>query len=507
MLRLNDEFPGDRRQGKGGPRLPQRDLLRPRRIRGRPAAPILLRRQRPHEAHARPRRPCSPALPKSPTTLDLYLFAQKGRRGRLVVPPDSRQSCGATRCSRGWRLRSLDRAGRRPNCPGSWRSRSSWSATSRTASGRPLHLGGAPAAGGAPGAGAELETRRLSGHHLARLAGAASGGALGRGRCGPPEPSARRRSGCSSSSRSRPGPSMDPRAPRQGHPQRRARRARLPDRRCARLCRQRGICAQRPGQPWFEPKYDAAGDGARQPGSAFKPILYAAAFDAERLTPGSLLLDITTEFDRRQDWAPRDADQLDRGPVLVRRHCSTRSTSPRSARWSASATRRSPGGRDGRPVHRRPKAFLQAGLAGALGTVEVTPLDLTTAYATIANGGVRVAPRMVHRILDADGGGLVGAPPGGDRAISAEAAWLVTDILRATPTPRRTRSGPRSCGCATVRTASTDPPRPRRGRPTMPETWARTGSCRPSPVVAGLTVGLDGQQRPLVPPSRDRRHP
>ena len=69
----------------------------------------------------------------------------------------------------------------------------------------------------------------------------------------------------------------------------------------------------------FEPKYDAAGDGARQPGSAWKPILYAAAFDAKRLTPGSLLLDITTEFDRRQDWAPRDADQLERGPVLVRR--------------------------------------------------------------------------------------------------------------------------------------------------------------------------------------------
>ena len=49
----------------------------------------------------------------------------------------------------------------------------------------------------------------------------------------------------------------------------------------------------------FEPKYDAAGDGARQPGSACKPILYASAFDTKQaLTPGSLLLDITTEFAR-----------------------------------------------------------------------------------------------------------------------------------------------------------------------------------------------------------------
>ncbi|MEA2630331.1 MAG: penicillin-binding protein, partial [Chloroflexota bacterium] len=42
--------------------------------------------------------------------------------------------------------------------------------------------------------------------------------------------------------------------------------------------------------PKFEPKFDVAGDGARQPGSAFKPIIYASAFDNHRLTPSSLLL-------------------------------------------------------------------------------------------------------------------------------------------------------------------------------------------------------------------------
>src|SRR4029078_840167 len=69
----------------------------------------------------------------------------------------------------------------------------------------------------------------------------------------------------------------------------------------------------------FSPKYDAAGDGSRQPGSAFKPILSASAFDNRKLTPGSLLLDGTTEFNHRESWAPRDADQLERGPVLVRK--------------------------------------------------------------------------------------------------------------------------------------------------------------------------------------------
>jgi membrane carboxypeptidase/penicillin-binding protein len=36
--------------------------------------------------------------------------------------------------------------------------------------------------------------------------------------------------------------------------------------------------------PKFDPKYDAAGDGARQPGSAWKPIVYASAFDTKRVT-------------------------------------------------------------------------------------------------------------------------------------------------------------------------------------------------------------------------------
>ena len=68
----------------------------------------------------------------------------------------------------------------------------------------------------------------------------------------------------------------------------------------------------------FNPKYDAAGVGTRQPGSAWKPVLYATAFERRALTPGSLLLDVTTEFAPAAGWAPKDADRLDRGPVLVR---------------------------------------------------------------------------------------------------------------------------------------------------------------------------------------------
>jgi peptidoglycan glycosyltransferase len=187
------------------------------------------------------------------------------------------------------------------------------------------------------------------------------------------------------------------------------------------------------GSRKFEPKYDVAGDGARQPGSAWKPVLYAAAFDAKRLTPGSLLLDVTTQFDRRQDWAPRDADQRERGPVLVRRALQYSLNIPAvralervgNERVAATAEKmgiRFSGGRE---------AFLQAGLAGALGTVEVRPFDLTAAYGTIANGGIRVPPRMVLDVRGPDGRVVwQAAKPVGSRAISAGAAYLVSDILQ-----------------------------------------------------------------------------
>ena len=63
------------------------------------------------------------------------------------------------------------------------------------------------------------------------------------------------------------------------------------------------------------------------------------------------------------------------------------------------------------------EAFMQAGLAGALGTVEVRPLDLASAYGTLANGGVRVPPRMILEIRTADGKVVWKAPPAeGERA-------------------------------------------------------------------------------------------
>jgi membrane peptidoglycan carboxypeptidase len=190
----------------------------------------------------------------------------------------------------------------------------------------------------------------------------------------------------------------------------------------------------------FDPKFDAAGIGTRQPGSAFKPILYATAFERAELTPGSLLLDITTTFAPRARWAPRDADRLDRGPVLVRDalqmslnvpaiRALERTGSEAVAEMAERMGLRFAGGR---------KAFLQAGLAGAVGTVEVRPIDLVSAFGTLGNGGVHVPPRMILEVRDATGSVVWKAPaPARDRALSAATAFLVSDILAGNTDPRQ----------------------------------------------------------------------
>jgi membrane peptidoglycan carboxypeptidase len=192
----------------------------------------------------------------------------------------------------------------------------------------------------------------------------------------------------------------------------------------------------------FNPKYDAAGVGTRQPGSAFKPVLYATAFERKVLTPGSLLLDITTEFAPGAKWAPKDADHLDRGPVLVRNALQMSLNIPaiRALQRVGNEAVANEAAKMGLQFAGGKKAFLQAGLAGAIGTVEVRPIDLVGAYGTIANGGVREPQRMILEIQDPSGKVVWKAPDAqGERALSASAAYLVTNILEGNTDPRQNK--------------------------------------------------------------------
>jgi membrane peptidoglycan carboxypeptidase len=186
----------------------------------------------------------------------------------------------------------------------------------------------------------------------------------------------------------------------------------------------------------FEPKFDVAGDGFRQPGSAFKPIVYATAFDRKVLTPGSLLVDATTHF--APGWAPHDADQMERGPVLVRQALQFSLNIPaiRALQRVGSSAVASKAKALGIAFAGGSKAYKAAGLAGAIGTVEVRPIDLTGAYGALANGGV-LAPHRLILGIELPGGEAVfrAGQPKTVQAISPQAAYLITSVIAGNTDP------------------------------------------------------------------------
>ena len=253
----------------------------------------------------------------------------------------------------------------------------------------------------------------------------------------------------------------------------------------------------------FEPKYDAAGDGYRQPGSAWKPILYGAGFESKAITPGSLLLDVTTLFNAGERWAPRDADRRDRGPVLVREALQQSLNIPavRALERIGSKAVAKRAKALGITFQGGQKAYLQAGLAGALGTVEVRPLDLTSAYGTFANGGVHVPPRMILEVRGPDGSLVWKAPkPKGKKAVSGQTAFLMNDILAGNSDPRINAAlGPRPAdtraGWQPTSGGGQDRHGAGRSRPLdvrLPRSAEGQGQAR------ARRRHLDGQQRPLA---------
>jgi penicillin-binding protein 1A len=165
----------------------------------------------------------------------------------------------------------------------------------------------------------------------------------------------------------------------------------------------------------------------RQPGSAFKPFVYAAAM-AEGYTPASLVDDSPVEVaDGSRVWRPVNFDGEYAGVVTLRRALTT------SANAAAVRLSRAVGERRVVALARRAglRGELRAVPSLALGAVEVTPLELTAAYAPFANGGIRVQPTLIRRIELADGTELWRAPePKSERVLAEEEAFLVTSMLR-----------------------------------------------------------------------------
>ena len=118
----------------------------------------------------------------------------------------------------------------------------------------------------------------------------------------------------------------------------------------------------------------------------------------------------------------------------------------------------------------------------SLGTGEVTPLDLTAAFAMFPNGGFAVRPRGIVRVIDADGGTAY------DNPVAYRARDLSADRVPDGVDARR-RHRPRHRRRRRAAGASGFPPAGRPARPTISRTHGSSGSRRR--VVAGVWVGFD----------------
>ncbi len=181
------------------------------------------------------------------------------------------------------------------------------------------------------------------------------------------------------------------------------------------------------GRDYRASQFDRAGSARRQAGSAFKPVVYAAAFD-QGAVPADLLADepLSVEVAGSGTWTPQNSDDKFRGLVTARRALEESLNVP-TARLAlqvgldeiAAMTTRL--GVD-RRLNRVPSM--------ALGALEVTPLELATVYTTLAAGGVRRQPHFVTAVLGPTGDPVAGRPlPTPEEALSPEDAYLVTSVL------------------------------------------------------------------------------
>jgi penicillin-binding protein 1A len=164
------------------------------------------------------------------------------------------------------------------------------------------------------------------------------------------------------------------------------------------------------GFDYFQSKFNRVTQARRQPGSGFKPFVYAAAFD-KGYTPASVLLDapiVIDEAGKEQAWRPKENENRFFGPIRLR-EALVHSRNLVSVRLM-----RALGGEYTWNYVTRfgfDKSQLPNDLTLALGTAELSPLQVAIGYSTFANGGYKVSAYTIDRIEDAAGNVLQESNP------------------------------------------------------------------------------------------------
>ncbi|MGH6793861.1 MAG: transglycosylase domain-containing protein, partial [Methylocella sp.] len=149
------------------------------------------------------------------------------------------------------------------------------------------------------------------------------------------------------------------------------------------------------GRNYADSQFDRAASAKRQPGSAFKPFVYLAALEAG-LTPASVRDDAPINV---KGWQPENYSREYFGPVTLTRALSL-SLNTVAVRLGLEVGPKA----IVRVAHRLGiVSDIAANPSIALGTSEVTPLEITTAYVAFANGGIGVQPQIISKVKTVSG--------------------------------------------------------------------------------------------------------
>src|ERR1035437_4155115 len=191
----------------------------------------------------------------------------------------------------------------------------------------------------------------------------------------------------------------------------------------------------KPGQNLFDPQFDVLSSGVgRQPGSSFKPINYTVGIQDGTMTAASLFMDVATDFGG--GYTPHDADGFERGPVRLREALQFSLNIPAVKAASINGVAH---------LMQRAQDFglvfppnSNPGVSIGVGTVEVHPADLTSAYGALANGGVLQQRTMILSVLDSKGAAVWSSaanPTPATQPTTPQAAYVTTNILASNTDP------------------------------------------------------------------------
>ena len=181
------------------------------------------------------------------------------------------------------------------------------------------------------------------------------------------------------------------------------------------------------GRDFEDSKFNRATQALRQPGSTFKPLVYAAAIQ-HGMSPASMIDDSPISVPQMDGstWTPQNYDNKFEGPMTIRRglaqsrnliaikvgmELGAPAVIDEAKRFGITT-----------PIPPYPSIFI--------GSADVYPIELIGAYTTFANLGIRTTPNGIIRVEDAEGNVLWRPPPKAASVLSPAEAWIMVSMMK-----------------------------------------------------------------------------